>query len=86
MKRVIIGIAMAVCFTLGFTICVSGKYPAPGSMPGMTVEKAFASEVNPDPLPSGGKYAPDDALFSWQTFLYLSAAVIGIVAFRRNHY
>ena len=85
MKKVIIGISTVLCLTMGFAICGSGKYLSTGSMPGMTVEKAFASEVNPGPPTSGEKYTPDKDLFSWQTFFYFSVAVFGIVAFRRNY-
>jgi predicted small secreted protein len=83
---IIIGIAMAVCFTMGFTMSGFGKDQSSGSMQGMTVEKAFASEAISNPIAIGEELAQGNSIFSWSTILYLSTAVIGIVAFRRNTY
>ena len=86
MKKIIVGIAMAVCLTIGITICGSGEFSSSGSMAGVTVEKAFAAQIAPDAPVLFKQSAQDGSIFSWTTILYLTSVVIGIVAFRRNTY
>jgi hypothetical protein len=86
MKTVIIGIAMAVCFSMGFTVSESEKYPPSGSMPGMSIEKAYASESAPNTLELHKQSVQDASILSWTTILYLGAAVIVIISIRRNTY
>ena len=75
---------MAVCLTLGITICGSGEFPSSGSMAAVTVEKAFADQSAPIAPVLLQQPARDASIFSWTTILYLTFVVIGIVAFRRN--
>jgi hypothetical protein len=84
MKKIIIGIAMAACFAIGFSTGGLGTYPSFDLMPRMTVEKAFASESIPNSMALDNQSAQDASIFSWTTIFYLSVAVIGNVAFRRN--
>ena len=50
----------------------------------MKIEKAFASENTPNTMALDNQPARDASIFSWTMILYLSAAVIVIVTFRRN--
>ena len=84
MKKIIIGIAMAVCFTMGFAISGSQNNASSGQIPTMKIEKAFASENTPNTMALDNQPARDASIFSWTMILYLSAAVIVIVTFRRN--
>lgn len=86
MKKVIIGIAMAVCFNMGFAICGAGNYTTTGSMPAIAFEKAFAADSAPNTLTLHKQPAPEASIFSWTMVLYLSVAVIIIISIRRNTY
>jgi hypothetical protein len=86
MKKVIIGIAIAVCFTMGFTISGAGKYTASGPMPGMSIEKAYAAESAPNTLELHKQSVQDASILSWTMILYLVVAVIVIISIRRNTY
>jgi hypothetical protein len=84
MKKIIIGIAMAACFAMGFSTGGFKTYGSSDLMPNITVEKAFISESIPNSMALDNPSAQDASIFSWTTIFYLSVAVIGIVAFRRN--
>lgn len=86
MKKVIIGIAMALCLITGFSICGSEKYPSSGSMPGVSVATAFASQSAHSAPMFPNQLDQDAPIFSWTTILYLCVTVIVIVAIRRNTY
>jgi hypothetical protein len=88
MKKVIIGIAMAVCFNMGFGFSGAGNHPTTGSMPGISIEKAFAADsaIAPNTLKLHKQPAPEASIFSWTMILYLSVAVIIIISIRRNTY
>lgn len=86
MKKVIIGIAMAVCLTMGFTIYGSGKDSSSGLVQNMMVEKAFASESELNIMALDNQAAQDNHVFSWPTILSLYAGMIIIVSIRRNTY
>ena len=84
MKKAIIGIATVLCLIMGFAVCGPEKYPSPGSMPGVSVAKAFVSQ-NAAGAPMLYQQPDQDAsIFSWTSMVFLSAAVIGVVSFRRN--
>jgi hypothetical protein len=82
MKKVTIIILMAVCFTMGFMRFGSEKHQSSGLMSGITVEKAFASEITPNTMVLDKQPTKDASIFSGMMILYLSLTVIGIVAFR----
>jgi hypothetical protein len=84
MKKIIIGIAMTVCFTLGFATWGIGKHASSGLMAGMTVEKAFASESPSHAMALDNQAAPKASNFSWPTLLCLYTGMIVIVSVRRN--
>jgi hypothetical protein len=86
MKKVFIGIAAAICITMGFTVCGSGNSPSSGYIPGMVVERIFSSENTPETPALQKQPARDGSIFSWTTILSLSMGVIGVVAIRRNTY
>lgn len=86
MKKIIIGIAMAVCFSMGFAISGDGNYTTTGSMPGISIEKAFAAGSAPNTLALHKQPAPEASIFSWTMVLYLSVVVIIIISIRRNTY
>jgi diacylglycerol kinase len=86
MKKVTIIILIAACFTMGFTRFGSEKNASSGLMTGITVEKAFASEIIPNTLVLHKQPTKDAPIFSWMIILYLSITVLGIVAFRRKTY
>lgn len=86
MKTIIIGIAMAVCFTMGFTTSGAGKYTPSGSMPAMSIEKAYTSESAPNTLEIHRQSAQDASILSWTTILYLGMAVVIIISVRRKTY
>ena len=86
MKKIMVGIAMAACLTIGFAICGSGDFFSSDSIAGVTVEKAIVAQSAPDAPVLSKQPAQDGSIYSWTTILYLTSVVIGIVAFRRNTY
>lgn len=84
MKRITIAIIVTICLAMGFAAGEFEKYKSTGPAPNLTIEKAFTLDVNPDAIKLGEKSVQDNSIFSWSTILLLSAAVIGIIVFRRN--
>ena len=86
MKKVIIGIATVLCLIMGFAVCGPEKYPSPGSMPVVSVAKAFASQSASGAPMLHQQPDPDASIFSWTAILYFCAAVTIVVAVRRHTY
>ena len=80
---------ITIVLTLGYTSSESSKYQATDATTKLTaqIQKALPTDGNPAALPQVEQYAQDgNSIFSWGTFVSLSLAIIGIVAFRRNTY
>ena len=84
MKKIIIGIIVAACLTLGFSVCGSGKSSSSGLLPGIAVEKAFASPSTPDVMALGNQPVKGAVTFSWPTLFYLYTMMVVVVSVRRN--
>lgn len=84
MKKIIIGIIVTVCLTLGLAVVGSGKYSSSDMIPGIAVEKAFASPSAPDIMALDQQQARGGVAFSWPTLFYLYTMMIVIVTVRRN--
>jgi hypothetical protein len=84
MKKIIIGIIVTVCLTLGFAVIGSGKHSSSDMIPGIAVEKAFASPSAPDITALDHQQDRGAAAFSWPTLFYLYTMMIVVVSVRRN--
>jgi hypothetical protein len=86
MKKVIIGITMALYMTMGFAVCGSEKHPSQESINGISTARAFASQSASGVPMLHNQPDQDASIFSWTTILYLCATVIVVVAVRRHTY
>jgi hypothetical protein len=84
MKKIFIGLIMAVTLTLVFTIDGAGKYLSSDLRPSITIEKAFASESLPNAMTRAQQPARNASSFSWPTIVYLYTMMAVAVAVRRN--
>jgi hypothetical protein len=82
----LIGIVVIIIFTMDFVAAgISGSQSqvAPRNF---IIDKAFSTKTNQHSLNSKDQFESDRSIFSKTNIISLIAAVIGIVAFRRNTY
>ena len=84
MKKIIVGLMVAVSLTLGLTVYAAGKYRSSDSMQGTAVEKVFVSQNTPYSMAIDSQKSRDAGFTSWPTIFYLYTILIVTAATRRS--
>jgi len=79
---VLIVVVLMVHFSAGGLIGFQSKVPTKN----LTIEKVISPQAIQNTLTPGEQFNQNKSIFSKTTIITLVVAVMGIVAFRRNHY